>query len=215
MCRAGDMIVSLTLINAGSNTWNGDYAYPYNVSVNPSSTPLEMMCDAYTQQMAFSDVWEANASVLTATAARTDLFFSSSKAFANTTDPVIAYNEGAYIFLGVAGGTIDPINGNVAMWYLFDPALASSLGATLDSVDIILGNALSHGSDTYSGVTVYTPLPSDKGTPQEFFGVTGGAETSNEQSSTTPEPSSWLFLAGGGAALAAIGARRSRRTARH
>jgi hypothetical protein len=216
ICWADDALVSLTLTGVGNNTWGSDYAYPYTVSVSDNAA-VDMMCDAYTQAMAFNDVWAADANVLTAGNENGILYFSHSTDFANTTDPVTAYNEGAYIFLGVAEGNIDPIYGNMAVWSLFDTSLNASLtGATATAVSGILSTALGQGNAADSSVIVYTPLPptdprqNDPRTPQEFFAL-AGASTTNEGAGSAPEPASLVLLAGGGGLLAAIGASRRRR----
>jgi len=54
--------VNLTFVNVGPGNVapTGVYAYPYNFSINGSTTLTPMMCDAFNNHISFGESWTAN-----------------------------------------------------------------------------------------------------------------------------------------------------------
>jgi hypothetical protein len=188
--------VTLTLENVGpGNNSGGVYTYPYNFSVDGSSSYASLMCFEYNNEIYEGETWTATVVPINSSSSQEDL-------------------ELAYLF-SVASGPSTPAataaDAQWAAWELFDPGLTaptqngvSQTGVTTELTDA--GNA--DYSDFYSGYALYIPIdgsqPSADGLPQSFVGP-----------APTPEPSSLVLLGSGLLTLAFAGAfyRRKRRTA--
>ena len=188
--------VTMTLENVGpGNNSGGVYTYPYNFSVDGSSSYVSLMCFEYNNEIYEGETWTATVVPINSSSSQEDL-------------------ELAYLF-SVASGPSTPAataaDAQWAAWELFDPGLTaptqngvSQTGVTTELTDA--GNA--DYSDFYSGYALYIPIdgsqPSADGLPQSFVGP-----------APTPEPSSLVLLGSGLLTLAFAGAfyRRKRRTA--
>ena len=90
--------VSLKFVNVGPGNVapTGYYAYPYNFSINGSSTLTPMMCDAFNNHITFGETWNANVhSIL-----QGGMFGTSGQA-------LLDYKAAGLIFKGVFSGTIN------------------------------------------------------------------------------------------------------------
>jgi len=187
--------VTLTLENVGpGNNSGGVFTYPYNFSVDGSSSYASLMCFDYNDEIYFGETWTATVVPINSSSSQEDL-------------------ELTYLF-SVASNTSTPAataaDAQWAAWELFDPGLTAptqngvdQTGVTTELTDA--GNADLSQFD--SGYALYIPdsgWPSDDGVPQSLIGV-----------APTPEPGSLVLLGSGLLAIAFGGAfyRRKRRTA--
>ncbi len=186
--------VTLTLENVGpGNNSGGVYTYPYNFSIDGSSSYVSLMCYSYTDEIYEGETWTATVVPITASSSQDDL-------------------ELAYLF-SVASNPSTPADtvadAQWAAWELFDPGLTaptqngvSQTGVTTELTDAADADL----SDFDSGYVLYIPVagsqPEGDGLPQSFVGL-------------APEPGSLVLLGTGLGLLAFTGAfyRRKQRTA--
>ena len=116
--------VNLTFVNVGpGNTAGGVYAYPYNFSINGSTTLTPMMCDAYNNHIEFGESWTANEhSIL-----QGGMFGTSGQA-------LMDYKAAGLIFLSVLNGTVSGSLGNEAVWALFSGNIPGSNDAAVQAL---------------------------------------------------------------------------------
>ena len=223
-----------TLIYAGpgNNQIDGFYAYPYYVQVN-GAVAAPMMCDDFTDEIGDGYEWLATANTLTsANVQNGDFLYSNSTSFGAgdiaidvPNSAVQAYDEAGFIFTGMFSGTINPSEGNAAVWYLFSPGPASAIGgdaAALGILDQAYESVSADASYNYSDITVYTPKPngiiSPANTPgegQELFAITASYTPERiDPGSAVPEPPPSLLLAAGAALIGLNGLVRRRLRAR-
>jgi hypothetical protein len=188
--------VTLTLENVGpGNNSGGVYTYPYNFSIDGSSSYVSLMCFIYYDEIYEGETWTATVVPINSSSSQDDL-------------------ELAYLF-SVASSPSTPAatvaDAQWAAWELFDPGLTAPTqnGVSQAGVTTELTNAGNADfSEFYSGYSLYIPIdgsqPSGDGLPQSFVGP-----------APTPEPSSLALLGSGLLTLAFAGAfyRRKRRTA--
>jgi hypothetical protein len=159
--------VNLTFVNVGpGNTAGGAYAYPYNFSINGSSTLTPMMCDAYNNHIDFGESWTANEhSIL-----QGGMFGTSGQA-------LVDYKAAGLIFLSVLGGNVSGALGNEAVWALFSGQIPGSNDAAVqDLMAQYLGLAANAPNSAFKGLEVYTAVGSRHGYgPQEFIGYSPSA----------------------------------------
>jgi hypothetical protein len=184
--------VTLTFESVGGQSSGNDYVYPYNFSINGSSTLTPLMCLSFTQDISQGESWQA------------------------TVDPVLGnteYEEAAYIFsLAAAPGASQTTIADAqwANWELFDPGASSSLPGSVNQADVttILDNAATYvlnnpDSSLYSNLEVFVPVagsqPWGDVTPQIFIG-----------DSPAPEPGTLVLLGTGLLGLAASLYRKKR-----
>ena len=230
LCRA-DGIATLSYTGPGSNQIDGFWAYPYYVAVDGGS-PASMLCDDFTDEIFPGYKWLASANALTpANVENNDFLYSGSQTFgageitAMPGSALQAYDEAAYIFTGIATGTIGNSEGNAAIWYLFSPTAAGSAvgGDTVARgiLDQAYTSAQSDPSYDYSNITIYTPEPngiiSPLGTPgegQEFLTITAGSSPEDFPGGAAPEPPPSLLLWTGAALICVVRSVRGKRLAR-
>jgi hypothetical protein len=169
--------VTLTMENVGpGNNSGGVYTYPYNFSVNGSTTYTPLMCYMYLNEISIGETW---------TASVVSLSSSSS----------IADQELAYLFSvanNPSSSTATASDAQWAAWELFDPGLTApdqaGVNAELAAAASFVSNAANKNFD--AGYQLYIPLPGTQptgdGVPQSFIGV-----------APTPEPSSLILLGSG------------------
>ena len=150
----------------------GVYTYPYNFSIDGSSSTTALMCYIYFDEIYEGETWTATVTPINSSSSSKDL-------------------ELAYLF-SVASNPSTPeptvADAQWAAWELFDPGLTAPTqnGVSQTDVSTLLtdaGNA--DASDFYSGYQLYVPYsgwPDGEDTPQSFVGA-----------APTPEPSSCLL----------------------
>lgn len=158
-------VVNMTFVGPGGNNGGGVYTYPYNFSINGSSTLTPLICDAYDNEVSSGESWMATV---------TPLLNNSGMWSPNLID----YKAAGLIFEGIIGGTVDPTAGNWAIWGLFssnaqgNPFFTSSGAAGIEST--YLGWAGTAPDSAFNGLVIYNPVPGSQswgGTPQEYIGV--------------------------------------------
>ena len=191
---------TLTLTGVSGNLYGDIYTAPYYISVNRGPA-VPMMCDDDRTDISIGDSWTADSYALTA-ANLGDLKFADEGSASTMLND---YEEAAWIESGVMKGSINPADGNAAVWSLFD----SGFNTSLDHADVetILANAqtaVNSGKLNFSGITIYTPNPLNSS--QEFI-----YGTVCNQPSGAPEPATCAMIGGGLILLVVIGRRRRSR----
>jgi hypothetical protein len=184
--------VTLTLENVGpGNNSGGVYTYPYNFSVDDSSSYVSLMCFEYNDEIYEGESWTATVDPINSSSSQEDL-------------------ELAYLF-SVASNSSTPAatvaDAQWAAWELFDPGLTAPAqnGVSQAGVSAELASAENADfSDFDSGYALYIPesgWPSTDGLPQSFVGT-----------APAPEPGSLVLLGSGLLACACAVYFKKRRT---
>jgi hypothetical protein len=143
--------VTLTLTGTGSNQANGEYAYPYYLTVNGNTNSL--MCLSYNNTISEGESWKATVQSV----------------IGNTLD-----EEAAWLLNDANVNPGNAVADQLAAWGLFASGVAGSNNAQLLAAE----NFVSHNpNDTsfYSQFQLYVPIAgsqSSGGTPQDFLGET-------------------------------------------
>ena len=171
----------LTFVNVGPGNIapTGVYAYPYNFSINGSTTLTPMMCDSYNNHISFGESWTASVhSIL-----QGGMFGTSGQA-------LLDYRAAGLIFLGVFNGHINASLGNAAVWELFSGQNNGNSEAAVQALmSQYLGLTATTPNSAYKGLNVYTAIGARPGYgPQEFIGYT---------TTVVPEPGTLSLLGTG------------------
>ena len=171
----------LTFVNVGPGNIapTGVYAYPYNFSINGSTTLTPMMCDSYYNHISFGESWTASVhSIL-----QGGMFGTSGQA-------LLDYRAAGLIFLGVFNGHINASLGNAAVWELFSGQNNGNSEAAVQALmSQYLGLTATTPNSAYKGLNVYTAIGARPGYgPQEFIGYT---------TTVVPEPGTLSLLGTG------------------
>jgi hypothetical protein len=180
----------MTYENPGGQSSGSDYVYPYNFSIDGSSTLAPLMCLDFNLDIQQYESWKA----------------TIAQVMGNPQD-----EEAAYIFSQAAapGASSDQIAvAQWSNWVLFDAGAESSVPSNYQGeVSALLDTAAKYVTDNptsslYSQYQLYVPVTdsqSEGGTPQTFIG-----------DAPTPEPGSFILLGTGLLGLAAFWFRRKR-----
>ena len=173
--------VNLTFVNVGpGNTAGGAYAYPYNFSINGSTTLTPMMCDAYNNHIDFGESWTANEhSIL------------QGGMFGNSGQALMDYKAAGLIFLSVLNGNLNGSLGNEAVWALFSGNIPGSNDTAVQTLmSQYLGLAANAPNSAFKGLEVYSAVGARPGYgPQEFIGYSPSA--------AVPEPGTLVLMGSG------------------
>jgi hypothetical protein len=155
--------VTMNFLGPGGNNSGGVYTYPYMFSID-GGAPTALLCDTFDNDVMSGETWTATVSGL----------LSGNGLFG---DQLLNYKAAGLIFNGIVAGTIDPNQGNWAIWGLFssnpqsNPFFQSSGAAGLESQ--YLGLAANADDSEFAGLFLFTPKDGSQswgGTPQEYIG---------------------------------------------
>jgi hypothetical protein len=198
---ASAAIVTMDYTGAEGNNSGGVYVYPYDFTIDSSSSTSELMCDDFTHQISTGDTWTAN------TLNVSDLNAGNVTQLEFPSAGVTGYLEAAYLFVeevnAFNASNSDP-DGlyNWATWDLLTNSDVSSVLSPTDEAQVqidlnaveALGGTLTPSQ--FSNVTIYTPTDMSSTGPQEFMGYNTG-------NIIVPEPCAFALLGVGAIGLLA------------
>src|ERR1700679_2658759 len=170
--------VSMNFNSVGGASNGTDYIYPYNFSINGSSTLTALMCVSYEDEIYQGESWTATTSAITTASSFID-------------------QEDAYLFSLLGDSAFSANDIQEAAWYLSDPggavpttsedpALLADAAIAVVSADHAGGSSPSFDNGQY---TLYTAVAGSQDP------ATDGAHKNFVGASPVPEPGSLLLLA--------------------
>jgi hypothetical protein len=192
--------------NAGSSTVAPEnvYVYPYNFSVNGSSTNTQLMCISFDNEITTGESWTVNVE-------------SISQAAGGNSTLLTEYEKDAYLFSLITPSSSQQEITNIqfAAWAVGDPSVANHTydpyytGQDASDINQLLFDASlaasTEPSSFYNSYELYVPTnwSSSDGEPQTFIGDAAPA--------ATPEPGSLALLGTGLLGMGGVFRRRMRK----
>lgn len=176
---ADSTTVAMNFASVGGANGGGVYTYPYNFTVNGTSTSL--ICDAFDNEVQVGESWTATVTSL----------LSDQGMFSGNANSLLDYKAAGLIFNGIVNGTINQVAGNWAIWALFSPNAYNNSYFTSSGAIAIYNQALAGAANApdslFANLVVYTPIPGTQkpsalGLPQEYIGI------------SVPEPGEYALL---------------------
>ncbi len=198
--QADTVTLTLQSVNPPGNNDGRYYVYPYNFSVNNSSTLTPLLCDDFVDEVTVGQSWIANVSKIS------DLQgFLDPRGTTNPTDEqrLLAYQQAAWLFnqLGPAPANNLAVAINYAIWGLFSDAAYNSTSYQQFGSSAWAAAAYTAVTDTahplpagyFDDFRIYTPI--DPTTGQNL--VSGAPGTPQEYIGLVPEPATLVLLVPG------------------
>jgi len=188
--------VTMNFLGPGGPNGGGVYTYPYNFSINGSSSPTSLICDSFDNHVFAGETWTANVSSL----------LSGQGLFGGA---LLDYKAAGLIFKSILAGGTSEVAGNWAIWGLFSSnaqnnSFYQSSGANAIAAQF-LALAANAPNSSFKGLVLYTPLRGNSsvdGLPQEYIGY-----------NPTPEPATMTLFGSGLASLGLLRRKRAGKTA--
>jgi len=170
---------TLQLVSTGGQAVDNVYVYPYNFSINSSSTLTSLMCMDYNREVSVGEQWNV----------------TTNNVALDSSTLSTQYREEAFLYSELKSNSASDVQ--FAAWDIFDDADVKNLsGFTANSNNLVqqalaaANNQTLIASGFFNGYSLYIPTSNQSGwtngIPQEFVGA-----------AQAPEPSSFVLLGSG------------------